>query len=161
VTGRCWLMWPESSGVFGQQIYFMPSVSILMLLFCLSNMGYKQNQMNNFSGTGEKCQWHLANSSVICNCPCWIAGLGYRKRRLAVCADFSEGWHWRSVNMAYDPLSNEHFPTSKAFWVLSPIAKTPLKRFQNAVYQSGKVRLGCCTVTTVRVGGTACLPYSS
>lgn len=127
-----------------------------MVLFCLSNMGNKQKQLNNFSGTGEKCQWRLENSSVMCNCPtCWIAGFSYWERHLAVCADFSQGWHWRSVNTAYGPLSNECFPMSRAVWVLSPTAKLPLKGFQKADYQSGKVRLSCCTVTTVRVVGTA------
>jgi len=126
-----------------------------MVLFCLSNMHYKQKQLNSFSGTGEKCQWHL----VMCNCPaCWIAGFGCWEKHLAVCADFSQGWHWTSVNTAYGPLSNERFPVSRAVWVLSPIAKLPLKGFQKAVYQSGKVRLSCCTVITVRVVGTTCLP---
>jgi hypothetical protein len=104
----------------------------------------------------------LENSSVMCNCPtCWIACFVYWKRRLAVCADFSEGWHWRSVSAAYGLLSNEHFPMNRAVWMLSPIAKLPLKGFQKAVNQSGKVRLSRCTLTTVRVVGTACLPYSS
>jgi len=74
---------------------------------------------------------------------CWLQLL--KKASRAVCTDFSEGRHWRSVNTAYGPLSDEHFPMSRAVWMLSPVTKLTLKGFQKAVYQSGKVRVSCCT----------------
>lgn len=64
---------------------------------------------------------NLENSSAVCNCPaCRVAGFGYRRKRLAVRADFSQGWYWTIVSTAYGLLPNERFPVSRAVLSVEP-----------------------------------------